>query len=148
MSDDYKELYLALKQEYTEYMEYSKSIEAELEAELNNTTKKLKTTAEALNSVNNEFKQFKIQQNQQLNDLQSKIDAQKEQLRKKVELEIENDKLQAETRVMESSNEDLLQDYNILLEKISDLETQLELNEGKEIEVQRLKDQLKGLLLL
>ena len=148
MSDDYKELYLALKQEYTEYMEYSKSIEAELEAELNNTTKKLKTTAEALNAVNNEFKQYKIQQNQQLNDLQSKIDAQKEQLRKKVELEIENDKLQAETRVMESSNEDLLQDYNILLEKVSDLETQLELNEGKEVEVQRLKDQLKGLLLL
>lgn len=148
MSDDYKELYLALKQEYTEYMEYSKSIEAELEAELNNTTKKLKTTTEALNAVNNEFKQYKIQQNQQLNDLQSKIDAQKEQLRKKVELEIENDKLQTETRVMESSNEDLLQDYNILLERISDLETQLEFNEGKEVEVQRLKDQLKGLLLL
>ncbi|WFC95591.1 NADH:ubiquinone oxidoreductase [Malassezia brasiliensis] len=139
-----------------EFMESSKELEAELEADIAQTSARadaLQAENEALRADVDEWRS-KYQQSlaehnatlgelhRELSKLRESHDAYKTKLR---DMELDNDELENAERMINSSLADMERQYNSAMERTALLESELEDKTRLEEENQRLKDELRDL---
>jgi len=145
-----------VKEEFQEFQEGSRELEAELETQLEQSEHKVKEYRSLSNRLQMENDQLKSKLEQchreyhfQINDLQtelSEIKEIKDELNKYVrELEQQNDDLERAKRSTLASLEDFEARMNATIERNAFLESELDEKESLKVSVQRLKDETRDL---
>eukprot|EP00732_Lithocolla_globosa_P002530 Lithocolla_globosa_v1_NODE_1678_length_2402_cov_33.350660.p2 type:complete len:251 gc:universal NODE_1678_length_2402_cov_33.350660:1555-2307(+) len=155
-AEHYKKNLDELQKEFEEFQEDSRTLEQELESELERATATAKTLQPKHHrlivehdDLKTKYQEHRLQYNSETLKLEgeiSELEDQKNSFLVQIrELEQLNDDLQRSERATKSSCQELQIKYNQLLENQTLLEQELEEKQEKEIELQRLKDLVRDM---
>eukprot|EP01119_Soliformovum_irregulare_P001123 TRINITY_DN10832_c0_g1_i1.p1 TRINITY_DN10832_c0_g1~~TRINITY_DN10832_c0_g1_i1.p1 ORF type:complete len:270 (+),score=68.38 TRINITY_DN10832_c0_g1_i1:309-1118(+) len=153
----WRQLFEEKEEEFNDFVDSSKELEAELEQDLQMSEKKLKDVTSQLNRLQTEYdqamdkaKRSSEETGRMIHNLQDENEtlrkSNKDMKRDKQTLEQENDNLERQVRQTEASLQDLTEKMNRILEENAFLQTELEEKHLRNQEIiQRLTDDIRDL---